>query len=215
MNKSKVVDALNGVKTVDKTPKQIEEILNRTQSKIGSKSIPKMINELNNQGINAGKVSGRYGDNAIEVEGQFFEYGGKNDGWKWRSGAANSNRSTSMKHKEWIKRPDRVDTSKLPSHEEWKAIRAERNKRDQNIDPLENLAWGRGGNSGVSELKSKQWNINYHTEALEKAKKAYEKALADYQYQYKYHSEQLAKAIGEKDKFMVEFRKKFGEALKK
>lgn len=204
--------------TVDKTPSEIQGILNKTQRKIGSKSIPKMIEELNKQGIKAGKTSGQWNKNAIEVEGQFFEYEGSNRGWVWRSGAANQNFLGSQpKEREWYNfrrgNPSEVDTSKLPSHEEYEEKRDKRDKYRRSFDPLEkNYAYG--GNSGVTKLKDKQRMIKYYTQALEDAKKNYEKALQQYRESYEYNSKRLAEAIGEKDKFMVEFRKKFGKALR-
>lgn len=210
-------DLIEVVKTTDKTPREIENILNNTQRSIGSKSIPKMIEELNKKGIKAGKTKGRYEGNAIEIEGQFFEYEGANKGWIWRSGAANQNFLGSQPKNQpfWNKRrgdPGKVDTSKLPTHEEYKEKVAGR--RNYNFDPLEEAGF-KGGNSGIEDLKRKKWNVEYHTNALENAKAKYEKALADYKKDYEYHSKQLAKAIGEKDQFMIEFRKKFGEALRK
>ena len=205
-------------KTVDKTPKEIENILNDTQYRIGSKSIPKMIEELNKKGIKAGKTKGRYEGNAIEVEGQFFEYEGTKNGWKWRSGASNRIKYGTQPENSYRARtgdPSKVDTSKLPSHEEYMEKQKKRLGFSSAKDPLEKSWWGAEGNSGVEQLKQKQRDIEYANSQLERAKADYEKALERYKKDYEYYSKLLAKRIGEKDQFMIEFRKKFGEALRK
>ena len=204
-------------KTVDKTPKEIESILNSTQRSIGSKSIPKMIEELNKKGIKAGKTKGNHANNAIEVEGQFFEYAGADYGWKWRSGASNQiYLGTQPKGQNWISRrgnPSKVDTSKLPSHEEYMEKQKKRSGFKNAGDPLEKSNWFSRGNSGVEQLKQKQRDIEYANNQLERAKADYEKALERYKKDYEYYSKLLAKRIGEKDQFMVEFKKNFGSTI--
>ena len=212
-NMSIYKDLSDAIKTIDKTPREIESAINNISYKLKTNSIPKIINELNKQGYKAEKEGGNYKNNAIKVEGQTFEYAGGDKGWRWSSGVGRKSFGSNYRNGRGSGAL-KVDISKLPSDEEYINKTKQRQKNYYNNDPLERTGW-REGNSGVSDLHDKQWSIKYHTEHLESAKKKYEKALAEYKHDLEYHTKELAKAIGEKDQYMIEFRKKFGEALRK